>query len=110
MAMMKEGKIALIYYNATPLLEAMGDVVLGWMHLWQLTIAYPKLMDLIGDAKGNELEKIIDKSEEAAFYSGKVLGSRFYIGSILKKTFGKFEQLKSDENAAIEIFEKSFVS
>lgn len=110
MALVKEGKIVTVYYNATPFLEAMGDVILGWMHLWQLIIAYPKLMDLIGDRKGNEMKAIIDESEETAFYSGKVLGARFYIGSVLKKTFGKFEQLRADENAAIEILEKSFAS
>ena len=110
MALVKEGKIVTAYYNATAFLEAMGDVILGWIHLWQLTIAYPKLMELVGDRKENEMEAIIDESGEAAFYSGKVFGSRFYIGSILKKTFGKFEQLRSDENADVEIFEKSFVS
>lgn len=110
MALVKDGKIVAVYHNATPFLEAMGDVILGWMHLWQLTIAYPKLMDLIGDRKEDEMEAIIDESGEAAFYSGKVLGAKFYIGSILKKTFGKFEQLRSNENAALEIFDKSFVS
>ena len=110
MAMMKEGKELLIYYNATPLLKAMGDVVLGWMHLWQLTITYPKLRNLIGEKEGDEKEKILEASGEAAFYHGKVLGSQYYIGSILRETFGKFDQIAAKENAVVEMCERSFAS
>jgi alkylation response protein AidB-like acyl-CoA dehydrogenase len=108
MAIMNDGREIDLYAKATPFLEVMGDVVLGWMHLWQLSISYPKLIDLIGNAEEEEIERILDENNEAAFYYGKVLGAKFYIGSILKRTFGKFEQLRSEVDSVIKIPEKSF--
>ena len=108
--MAKAGKTINLYYSASPFLEAFGDVALAWMHLWQMTIAYPKLKALIGKATGDEMEKIIAGNKDAAFYQGKVLGGRYFIGTILKRTFGKLEQLKSDDEAILEINDRSFAS
>ncbi|OPX41186.1 MAG: hypothetical protein B1H13_03475 [Desulfobacteraceae bacterium 4484_190.3] len=110
MAIMDNGGEIDLYAKATPFLEVMGDVVLAWMHLWQLSTSYPKLMDLIGNAEEEEMVRILDENKEAAFYHGKVLGAQFYIGSILKRTFGKFEQLRSEVDSVVKIHEKSFTS
>lgn len=110
MSLMKDRRVIDIYTKATPFLEVIGDVILGWMHLWQLRISYPKMIDLTGGAKDDEMERIVEGSKEASFYCGKVFSSQFYIGSILKRTFGKFEQLKSDESPIIRTNEKSFAS
>jgi hypothetical protein len=99
-----EGNLAL-YAKATPLLEAMGDVILGWLHLWQLTIAYPKLGELGGET---EIRKTKGKKKNSAFYYGKVTGARFFIGTVLKRTLGKLEELKSDADPVVNIFDKSF--
>ena len=99
--MVREGKTTDIYADATPFLEVFGDVALGWIHLWQLTLAYPRLTALIGDAHDNMIERINSRGKEAVFYYGKVMGAQFYIGSILKRTFGKFEQLRSDSQMII---------
>jgi alkylation response protein AidB-like acyl-CoA dehydrogenase len=99
-----EGNLAL-YAKATPLLEAMGDVILGWLHLWQLTIAYPKLGALGGET---EIRKTKGKKKNSAFYYGKVTGARFFIGTVLKRTLGKLEELKSDADPVVNIFDKSF--
>ena len=107
-AMSKEGKSQNLYYQATPFLDAMGDVVLAWIHLWQLSIAHPKLQKIVGHADGQAKQKIINKKRKAAFYQGKIIGARYFIGVLLKQTFGKFEQLKSTKEAAFEISEKSF--
>lgn len=108
-AMSKEGKSQDLYYQATPFLDAMGDVVLAWIHLWQLSIAYPKLQKIVGQADGQAKQKIINKKRTAAFYNGKVVGARYFIGVLLKQTFGKIELLKATKEAAFEISEKSFI-
>ncbi|RJR27078.1 MAG: acyl-CoA dehydrogenase [Desulfobacteraceae bacterium] len=110
MSMLKNGKMVDVYAKATPFLEVMGDLALGWMHLWQLSLSYPKLIDLVGVASGEELDQMIDESKEAAFYHGKVLTARYYIGSVLKRSFGKIEQLRSDEFPVLNISDASFAS
>ncbi|MDY6880768.1 MAG: acyl-CoA dehydrogenase [Desulfatiglans sp.] len=110
MSQLKDGKVVSVFGKATPFLEVMGDVVLGWMHLWQLSLTYPKLKSLTGTASGEELGKIIDENKEAAFYQGKVLTAQYYIGSILKRSFGKIEQLRSDGFPVDEISMSSFAS
>lgn len=97
-----------IYAKTGPFLDAMGDVLLGWLHLWQLTVSYPKLMSFIDNKSADEIEKILQKNKNAAFYNGKVLGAQFFIGTLLKNAFGKFEQIKSAAHPVIGINEKSF--
>ena len=86
-----------LYSKATPFLEAMGDVVIAWMHLWQLTISCKQE----GKNSGKNSKK------EAAFYAGKVWSAKYFIGTTLKRTKGKFEELKSDISPVLEIADKS---
>jgi alkylation response protein AidB-like acyl-CoA dehydrogenase len=94
-----------LYAKAGPFLEAMGDVILGWLHLWQMTIAYPKLKALGGEKVDPE---VVSKKKDGAFYYGKMLGARFFIDTLLKRTKGKFEELISDADPVINIFDKAF--
>jgi alkylation response protein AidB-like acyl-CoA dehydrogenase len=94
-----------LYAKAVPFLEAMGDVILGWLHLWQLTLAYPKV-EALGGEKAN-LE-VMNKIEDGAFYYGKVSGAQFFIQTLLGRTKGKFAELKSDAEQVINIFDKAF--
>jgi alkylation response protein AidB-like acyl-CoA dehydrogenase len=99
-----KGKMGLIFGNAVPLMEMMGDLVMGWQLLWQMTIAYPKLEGL----KGEALAKKVADSIETAFYAGKVQGAKYYIGNLLPRIKGKVAQLKSEEDAYLEIADESF--
>jgi hypothetical protein len=94
-----------LYAKAAPFLEAFGDVILGWFHLWQMTIAYPKLIALGGEQSDQEA---LSKKKDGAFYYGKVIGARFFIDTLLKRTKGKFEELISDADPVINIFDKAF--
>jgi hypothetical protein len=108
MATFETGETLGLYAKATPLLEVLGDVMLGWMHLWQLTITYPKLLGYIGSVEDSKVKEKIAESKEAAYYNGKVLSSRFYIESMLTKTLGKVEALRSDAAPVVDMFEESF--
>ncbi|MBE0599537.1 MAG: acyl-CoA dehydrogenase [Desulfuromonadales bacterium] len=99
-----------LYAKTAPFLDLMGDVTLAWLHLWQLTIAEPKLMEAVGAKGKGEREAILAKNKNAAFYYGKVMAGQFYIGTLLKNSFGKFERLRAEENPVIDMFEKSFVA
>jgi len=97
-----------LYAKTTPFLEAMGDVLLGWLHLWQLTVALPKLTELVGECSAEEVELLLRRNKQAAFYQGKVMGARFFLGTLFKDISGKFAQLRSDAGPVVEVNERAF--
>ncbi len=105
---LQEMKIMALVLNATPLQQAMFQLALAWLHLWSLTVSIPKMKAILGDAKGEERQKILSENSEAAYYSGRVLSSQFYIGSEFPKYFGKIECLLGNETAAIKVGPENF--
>lgn len=105
---MAAGKFLHIFASATPLQQALSMFVLGWIHLWMLTLAQPKMKDIIGDKKGDELNALLADNSEAAFYNGKVLSSQFYIGAELKKFFGMVDYILDGEAAVVKASEHIF--
>jgi alkylation response protein AidB-like acyl-CoA dehydrogenase len=105
---MKDGKYIPLVLNATPLQQAMFQLVLAWLHLWSLTISIPKMKAIVGDAKGADRQKLISENKEAAYYSGRVLSSQFYIGSEFIKYFGKIESIMENESAAVKVVSENF--
>ncbi len=102
------GKFMVITLHATSLQQCMFMLVLAWLHLWSLTITMPKMKELVGDTKGEERQKLIDDNQEAAYYSGRVLSSQFYIGAEFPKYFGKMECILNNELAAIKTSSATF--
>ncbi len=94
--------------NATPLQQAMFPLIVAWLHLWSLAITIPKMKELLGDAKGEERQKIIAENNEAAYYSGRVLSSQFFIGSEFPKYFGMMDAILNNEGAAIKSVSENF--
>jgi alkylation response protein AidB-like acyl-CoA dehydrogenase len=107
-AQMEEGKFLALVLNATPLQQAMFPLVLAWLHLWSLTITIPRMKALLGDVRGGERQKILSENNEAAYYSGRVLSSQFYIGSEYPKYFGRVECIMGNEAAAIKVAPENF--
>lgn len=100
--LMAGGKFLNIFAHATPFLDAMYQVCLAWMHVWTLTIAQPKMQQLVGDAKGADRDALLADNEEAAFYAGKVLSSQFYLGTELPKFSGRVKAITFNEAATIK--------
>jgi hypothetical protein len=94
--------------NATPLQQAMFPLIVAWLHLWSLTITLPKSRALVGDAKGADRKKILEDNDEAAYYSGRVLSSQFFIGAEFPKFFGMVECIMNNEGAAIKVDSANF--
>ena len=59
---------------ASPYLEIVGDIVMGWMLIWQADIAARNT----GKGNGDE-----------TYYASKILTAKFYAGSLLPAVYGK---------------------
>jgi hypothetical protein len=105
---MAKGLFMHLFMNATPLREAMFMLCLAWAHLWMLTVTQSKAKALVGDKKGEEREKLLKDNFEAAFYTGKVLSSQYYIGMEFPKYFGKIEAILFGEAAVIKASDPIF--
>lgn len=104
----QEGKFVALVQNAAPLQQAIFPLVVAWLHLWSLTITIPKVKAILGAAKGEERQKIISENNEAAYYSGRMLSSQFFIGAEFPKFFGKIECIMLNEGAAIKVASENF--
>ena len=105
---MAKGQFLHLFMNATPLQQAMFMLCMAWAHLSSLTITQPKMKELVGDKKGEERDKLLKDNAEAAYYSGKVISSQFYLGAEFPKYFGKIEALLFGEGAVIKATDPIF--
>jgi alkylation response protein AidB-like acyl-CoA dehydrogenase len=107
----KDGKIQQAFISATPFLDVVGDTILGWMHLWQLTIAHKKFLALCGEKNARtpeERKKLIGENADAAFYSGKIHSARFFINKILPIMEGKVKSIMIEDYSPVEIEDRAF--
>ncbi|MGD0022031.1 MAG: acyl-CoA dehydrogenase [Smithellaceae bacterium] len=93
---------------ATPLQNAMRMLAHAWMHLWSLTVTVPKLKAIAGDISGEKIVKIVKDNSEAAYYYGRVLSARYYLGAEFKHYSGYLDYITSGEQAVVEAFEDVF--
>ena len=105
-AMSADFKVA--FSCASPFLDAMGDVIVAWMLLWRAVVARPALDKLTGDAKGEELKKLIDKNKNAAFYAGQIKSAEYFIEAVLPVTLGRMNAIEAGSKAIVDIPEPSF--
>ncbi len=109
--LLKDQKAHESFLSATPMLEVTGDVILGWIHLWQLTITNKKLNEILSSANVSSKEDVnsyLMKNKDAAYYSGKVHSAKFFITKILPLVDGKVKSIMNDEYDALEIADISF--
>ena len=88
-------KMKVAFAHSVPFMEAMGDVTLGWMHLWRAAVAAPRI-------------ETATKKKDRVFYTGQVKTAAFFINTILPVTMGKLEALALGEPAAVEIPEEGY--
>ncbi|HOO34515.1 MAG TPA: acyl-CoA dehydrogenase [Smithella sp.] len=82
--------------GACDFLNCLGDALVGWLHLRMALVAIPKFFA----ADTGEMDK--------AFYRGKIEGARFFINRITGLVIPHLENLKQDEQSAMNIPEESF--
>ena len=93
---------------ALPFLDAMGDVIMAWMHLWRASVAVPALEKIVGDLDEEARTKKIRSNKNAAFYDGILKTARYYIRSVLPISIGKMAAINGMDDAPVEMDEKSF--
>ena len=78
---------------ASPYLEIFGDVVLGWMLIWQAAIAAGKA----GKGNGDE-----------TYYTAKILTAKFYAGSLLPAVYGKIAAIRKNDRSLLQMTDALF--
>jgi hypothetical protein len=82
------------FAHATPFMDAMGDVVLAWMHLQRATAAAARLPQA--------------KKKDADFYQGQIQTAEFFARTVLPETEGRLAAITDACPAAVEIPEAAF--
>jgi alkylation response protein AidB-like acyl-CoA dehydrogenase len=82
-------EIKVAFAHSVPFMEAMGDVVMAWMHLWRAVVALPKIESA--------------RKKDKAFYIGQVKTATFFINTILPVTMGKLDVIDAGDATAIDI-------
>jgi alkylation response protein AidB-like acyl-CoA dehydrogenase len=101
----------LLALYAYPYTELFGDVIVGWLLIWQAVIAQAKLTKLAeekGMSEPDELAKLVEENADAAYYSGKVASARFFVSTVLSLATAKAQVIKTADKAALEIGEHIF--
>jgi len=111
----KEGKYLIPVGNAYPFLMMMGKVVSGWLLLWQAGIAKEKLDVLCGEKEIDATDKEVISSlakdnKDAAFYSGKLASTRYFIKNVLPEVDAAVKAIKSEDLSIMDIPDEGFAS
>lgn len=92
--MARSPQMKVAFAHSVPFLDVMGDVILGWMHLWRASVATSKL------------EKA--KKKDRAFYEGQVKTARYFIQTVLPVTMGKMDVIAEGDPTAVDMAEEAF--
>ncbi len=82
------------FAHSLPFLDVMGDVVMGWMHLWRATVAAEKVPDA--------------KKKDRLFYTGQIKTAEFFIRTILPGALGRMDAIEDCCDAAVAMDEAAF--
>jgi len=109
----KEGKLLVPISNATPFVQFMGDICVGWLLFWQAGIAAERLATMFKENRVDprdaaERDEFLSKSKEAAFYDGKVHSARFFIKNVLPQVDGVAAAIKNEDLSVMTIHNDSF--
>lgn len=96
--------------NATEYLEAFGHMLTGYLLAEQLLLAEQKFEAICKD-KGcdeNARAKLIEDSDEAAFYAGKIHSACFFIDKVLPRVDAIAKGIMNSGSDVTDISERSF--
>jgi hypothetical protein len=81
--------------GAADFLNCLSDALVGWLHIKMANAAVKGLANAAGD-------------QDKAFYSGKIQSAKFFINRITGLVPAKLENIKVDEQSAMNISEEAF--
>lgn len=107
----KNGKFLLPLLYATPFLDIMGDMLVGWLLLQGAGIAQEKLQAIYKEkgAADEKVQRALAKDDgEAAFYSGKIASAKYFAVHILSGIQSRCDAIAKGDESALKIPLASF--
>lgn len=107
----QKGKFLLPLLYATPFLDIMGDLIIGWLLLQGARIAREKLNILYkekGAADGKARRALADEDQETAFYAGKVAAAEFFATHVLFTIKSRCDAIGKGDESALKMSPASF--
>lgn len=109
----KEGKVIVPIANATPFVQFLGDICVGWLLFQQAGIAAQRLSEIL---EGNGIvakdatarSEFLSQNKQAAFYDGKVLSARFFIKNVLPQVDGVAAAIKNEDLSLMAMHDAAF--
>lgn len=89
------GSVDLVESWASLYLEIWGDILLGWLFLWQARVARERLA--ISQKQYNTHNDEAPDYFNNAFYTGKIVTAKYYLGTLLPLVTGKFEAIRKND-------------
>jgi len=96
---------------AKPYLDLFGDVVMGFLLLWQAHLADRRLQEIYKDNGAKDeasQKKLLLEDRNAAFYFGKIASARFFLNHVVIQAPGKVRGLMNNDKSPLEIPEEGF--
>ncbi len=91
-------------------MDAMGDVIMGWMLLWRAAVAKPALEGIVEGLDEEARMKKLNKDKNAAFYEGQLKSAEYFMYAVLPVAKGKMAAIKNGAPAIVNIPATSFGS
>lgn len=101
----------LLALYATQYMELFGDVITGWLLLWQAVIAQKALDKIISEKGVDEkdgLEKLFSENADAAFYNGKLASAKYFLSNVVRMATAKANVIMGGDRAGLDIPENCF--
>ena len=109
----KSGGFLLPILNASPFMDAFGDLVAGNILMQAALIAEEKLAGIY-EAKGADTigkqRALVHDDPDVAFYAGKVSSAKFFANEALTTVKARCESIKFGDKSTLEIADESFAS
>ena len=86
------------YSRASAYLDLFGDILLGWIFLWQASVASRKL------------SQSDQASMDALFYREKLHTAQFYMGTMLPVAMGKIDAINKGNRSLLELRQLPFLA
>jgi len=103
-SMTDEFHVPVLY--AKPYLDLFGDVIMGFMLLWQAYLADRRLQEIYRDHNIKDetaRKKLLEENRSAAFYFGKIASAQFFMNQVLTQASGKAKAIMNNDKSALEI-------
>jgi alkylation response protein AidB-like acyl-CoA dehydrogenase len=97
--------------NALPYLNLFGEVVMGFLLIWQAYLANRRLQEIYRDHNAHtevEQKALWETNRSAAFYCGKVASAQFFVNSVLTQASAKARSIMTGDKSALDIPDNGF--